>query len=408
MSARQKALIASLLLLQVITPTSWAAPAAGPTDNPAAVANNPVGVNLVRWWEPHFVNAAAELVNSGGGDWGYVTVVLVDDDRNYPERFQAFLDQCAKLHITPVIRVGTTFDLDAELWKRPEWRDAELWYRYFERMRWPTALRHLVVGNEPNLGREWGGAVDGPMYARYLAWWIEVFGDRPYYRMYNGALDASNDTGMPDRQDMFEFIADMKKGVPDIFDRLHGWASNPYHFWWQSRELRYTFRSYEVELEAIGRDLPVLIVESALAHIDDPRQIADYYQMAFEWWLNDKRVLAATPLFWNPEENSFWLFDVGRDGTLRSAAPAYHRIKFIDKPAGSSIFGAPPELLAALNPAPKPVEAPIAVPATRPPGGDIPSSAFAHRAGELATPPPSMRSRSRQGENPDELPVLAR
>ncbi|MFN8523012.1 MAG: hypothetical protein U0821_07870 [Chloroflexota bacterium] len=394
------ALVSAFRALALAALLSMVAPLPAFAREPAPrPANNPVGINLVRWFDPFYVKAVGDLVNASGGDWGYVTIVMIEDERLNVARFQAFLDQCAISHLTPIIRVGTRFDVDREVWAKPDWGEPARWRRFFDSVRWPTASRHLLVGNEPNLGREWGGEVQPAEYARYLSHWIDIFADEPRYVIYNGALDASNDTHLPDRMDEFEFIAGMRDGVSNIFEKLHGWASNPYHFWWSAEKRRFTFRAYDHELEVIGRDLPVIIVESGLGHIDDPGQVADYYQMAFEAWQADSRVLAATPLFWNPEENRFWMFDVNRDGTLRESSPTYERIRRLKKSGGSRWLRIQGNDLV-LEPEPAPIAVAPAVPMS--------ANAQAGASGAAPTLPPSMASPARLGVTAEEDPVRAR
>jgi hypothetical protein len=331
-----RGLIGGLIVLSLLLLAAGGASAE--PEPPPRFPNNPVGINLARWIEHPYLWAAAELVNSNGGDWGHVTIVLVEDDRADPDRLQRLFDQCYLHHLVPIVRIGTRFDLARGVWARPQPNDPYLWREFFDRVRWPTTHHYIVVGNEPNLGREWGGAVDAADYARYLEKWLTVFADDRHYRVFNGALDASNDTSLPERMDEYEFIAAMRQASPTLFERLDGWASNPYHFRWWAEELRYSYRAYEAELAAIGRDMPVIIVESATGHVDDPRAVADYYEMAFKHWLADPRVVAATPLFWNPEAEQFWMYDVDGDGSVREPSPTYFRIKELRKSAGSPHF----------------------------------------------------------------------
>jgi hypothetical protein len=302
--------------------------------------NNPIGINLIRWTENQYLWAASDLVNSGGGDWGYITITLVDQDRYDHSRLQRILDQCAHRHLTPIIRVATRFDTITESWSRPEWNDPYQWRELFSALRWPTTLKYIVVGNEPNLGREWGGEVDPAGYARYLEKWLDVFADESSFRIFNGALDASNDTSMPDRMDEFEFIDAMREAAPGLVDRLHGWASNPYHFWWGT-EPRFTYKAYEVELDYLGRDMPVIVMEFHAFEIDEPQMVAEYYAEAYDYWLADPRIMAITPFFWNPEADKFWMYQVNSDGTVSEASPTYHWLRSLPKRAGSPTFHPP-------------------------------------------------------------------
>ncbi len=129
----------------------------------------------------------------------------------------------------------------------------------------------------------------------------------------------------------------LRAAVPDVFTRLHGWASSPYYFYWGVVP-RYTYRAYETELQAIGRDLPVIVTEFHPQYIDDEVQVANYYEDAFKHWLADPRVIAATPMFWNPELDRFWMYGVDLDGAVVAPSPTYARIKSFPKVAGSPQF----------------------------------------------------------------------
>ena len=47
--------------------------------DPASVPNNRVGVHIL---DPNEINDAAKLINSSGGDWGYVTIPIRSNDRD--------------------------------------------------------------------------------------------------------------------------------------------------------------------------------------------------------------------------------------------------------------------------------------------------------------------------------------
>ena len=182
---------------------------------------------------------------------------------------QELLDRCFEQHLQPIIRVSTRFDVETETWSRPEPDDAERWRAFLEKGRWPTKRVWVIAGNEPNLGREWGGEVDSASYAEYLSHFLDVFADSERFKVVNGPLDASNSTEMPKMQDAYEFLGGMEAAVPGIFTRLAGWASNPYSVPHHGTGLRYTHRAYEAELEAIGRDMPVLITEAGHLNTGD-------------------------------------------------------------------------------------------------------------------------------------------
>ncbi len=170
---------------------------------------------------------------------------------------------------------------------------------------------------------------------------MDVFQDSDTFRVVNAPLDISNGTRLPEMQDAFEFIDEMRAAVPDIFDRLSAWASNPYRVPSGGEDIRYTHLAYRAELAAIGQELPVIIAESSLMETDDDYAIADYYDHAFRDWMDDRRVLAATPLFWNPNTNRFWMFTPNPDGSVGLMSPTYQRIRDLPKRAGSPSYTPP-------------------------------------------------------------------
>ena len=303
--------------------------------------NNIVGLNLARRRQPDYVWAAGELANANGGAWGYVTVVWTADDRDLPlgdMLLQQFLDRCYQFRLQPIIRVATRFNERTRTWTKPDMDDAWRWRTFLERGNWPTRRVWVIPANEPNLGREWGGAVDAAEYARYLDRFLAVFADSDRFKVVNAPLDISNDTDLPRMQDAFEFLEEMRTEVPDIFERLPAWASNPYRAPSANGGLRYTHLAYEAELEYIGRDLPVIITEAGYIHPPSDEAVAEFFVEAFRDWQADPRVVAATPLFWHPDDGGDWLFELDRNGNLRRTSPTYDRLLRLPRVAGSPQF----------------------------------------------------------------------
>lgn len=298
-------------------------------------SNNKVGINVIRFFDTHYLRAVSQIVNSSGGDWGYITVLLLSEDRQNPARIQRLLDDANSFHLIPILRLGTR--MEGSIWVKPEPNEPAEWKRFFNRLQWRTPATYLVVGNEPNLGLEWGGEPNPREYARYLKSFLDTFDDqRDRYKILNGPMDLSNLT-QPGMMDDFEFLAAMRAEVPDIFARLDGWASNPYQFF-EGRGVRYTYRGYAHELDFIGVPLPVFITESYIGFEGDPAKIAQYYQTAFSYWLKDTRVVAATPHFYNPEAKLFWMFDADAAGNPINLSPSARWLREMPKTAGSPAY----------------------------------------------------------------------
>lgn len=313
-------------------------PAGDASANAEGTPNNIVGLNVARLRQDRYIEAAANLVNANGGDWGYITVVFTADERDLApgeHLLSQFVDRCYEQHLQPIVRVSTTFRQYDGIWDRPAEDDAERWRAYLERGKWPTKRVWIIAGNEPNLGRDWGGEVDAAGYARYLSHFLDVFADSEQFKVVNAPLDASNGAELPIMQDAFEFLAEMDAAVPDIFERLPAWASNPYRVLGQGDSLRYTHLAYEAELDAIGRDMPVIITEAGHLDTGDDREIAAFYGEAFRDWMADPRVLAATPLFWHPDRGVYWMFDFDNSGKMTYTTPTYDLIRALPRVRGT-------------------------------------------------------------------------
>ena len=323
------------------------------------IPNNIVGLNVARLHQPIYVWATSDVVNANGGDWGYITVVWTmqdREDRMAEYNLQMFLDRCFEHHVQPIVRVATRFEAKREptvpgqpavkpnpqgaegTWMPPDWDEPLKWRELFERVRWPTRHAWIVVGNEPNLGREWGGEVDAAGYARYLARFLDVFADAPRFDVVSGALDISNTTALPVMQDALEFLDAMGAAVPGIFERLPAWASNPYRVLGRGPGARFTHLAYEAELDHIGREMPVLITEAGHLQTGDEQEIARFYAQAFRDWMADPKVVAATPLFWHPDRNDFWMFELDRRGAFVHRSPTYELLRRLPRVAGSPEF----------------------------------------------------------------------
>ena len=315
------------------------------------VPNNIVGLNVARLHQPIYVWATSDVVNANGGDWGYITVVWTIEDRearNAEYNFQQFLDRCFEHHVQPIVRVGTTFTRSTKpgnsppgsqgmdgSWSRPQPDEPKRWFEFFERATWPSRHAWIIVGNEPNLGREWGGEVDAAGYARYLARFLDVFQGSSPYDVVSGALDISNGNKMPEMQDALEFLDAMNEAVPGIFERLPAWASNPYRVISGGPGARYTHLAYEAEFDHIGREMPVLITEAGHLETGDEQEIARFYAEAYRDWMADPKVVAATPLFWHPDRNDFWMFEIDSKNRFVYKSPTYELLRKLPRVAGS-------------------------------------------------------------------------
>jgi len=318
-------------------------------------AENKFGIHIL---EPADVDKAAELVNSSGGDWGYITIVIRDDDLNFA-KWQGFMDQCREKHLIPLVRVAT--HLEEKNWVKPKIEEATKWAEFLNALNWPIEDQYVILFNEPNQAKEWGGEVNPKEYARILSEFNLKFKiQNSKFKVLNAGLDlAAGNTKTT--MDAFKFMQEMNWEVPGIFEQLDGWASHSYpnHGYlgkpWETGKT--SIRGYDWELTVlknnfkIAKDLPVFITETGWPKSQltansyqlsakkrttpryyDEKTVANYFKQAYEdVWLKDSRVKAITPFLLNYNQDLFaefsWL-DLKGDPYLQ-----YETVKCLAKPS---------------------------------------------------------------------------
>lgn len=278
--------------------------------------NNKFGIHLV---QPHSeeIKKAAELVNSAGGRWGYITLVIQENDRNV-QKWQEIFDLARENNLIPIVRLATM--PDGENWRRPRRQDASSWADFLNSLTWVVKNRYVILFNEPNHGSEWGGAVDAYDYAETAkAYAMELKKKSPDFFIMLAGLDASAPVSPPVYQDEAYFLRNIfEKISKDDFNSLFdGWSSHSYPNpgfsgspWDAGRGTIRTYR-WEVDyLKSLGIDksLPVFITETGwergrrLSESD----VANYYRAAFEnIWMQDKDVIAVTPFVLDYQSDPF-------------------------------------------------------------------------------------------------------
>jgi hypothetical protein len=285
-------------------------------------ANNKFGIHLA---QPHLedLKKAAELVNSNGGDWGYVTLVIQENDRN-SQKWQEIFDLLRKYHLIPIIRLATMPLGDN--WKRPNPSDAYSWASFLDSLNWVVKNRYIVLFNEPNHGSEWGGQVDPKNYADVAFAFAKTLKERNsnFFVMLAG-FDASAPHLPPKFYDEKLFLKDLIDHQPEIFKFIDGWSSHsypnpafsgsPYDFG------RGTVRTYQWELNllrqlGVEKELPVFITETGWERKKlSEEQVAQNFKITFEQvWLPDEKIVAVTPFVFDYQMEPFLGFSWKREG----------------------------------------------------------------------------------------------
>ena len=283
----------------------------------AGAQNNKVGIHILETVE---VEKAAQLVNSNGGDWGYATIVLRDDDLDKP-KWQKFMDECRRQHVIPIVRLAT--HTENGLWAKPKEDDLDKWVQFLNSLNWPVKQQIVVLFNEPNHAAEWGGAINPQEYATLVYSLIHKFreSNSNFYVMLGGLDQAADGQNKTMREQ--DFLASMVAAVPDIFDQVDGWCSHSYPRSFVGKpelEGRASIKGYLWEINQISNyakrpnNWEVYITETGWPSgrgyfIEEVA--SDYLLAALQIWEQDEQVKAVTPFVLNypaaPFEDFSWL-----------------------------------------------------------------------------------------------------
>lgn len=308
------AAVFSLLIIFWLIPTNVQA-----IQDPFSNPNNKFGIHIMTASDDEVV-PAAQLVNTSGGDWGYVTIVIENNDRNH-DKWQSFFNNLRRRHLIPIVRLATT--PENGYWKRPSDQDAEEWASFLDSLIWPVKNRYVVIYNEPNHATEWGNTVSAADYAKVLDTTITALKNKNSdFFVINGGLDASAPDQIPSYADEVEFLTEMNQSVPGIFERLDGWDShsypNPGFVGSPDDTGRGTIRTWQWELQqlqsmGLTKQLPIFITETGWKHsvgdsrssLPSPATVGEYFKEAFATAWSDPRIVAVTPFLLSYQQPAF-------------------------------------------------------------------------------------------------------
>lgn len=313
--------------------------------NPLDTQNNKFGIHII---DENDLNDATSLVNSSGGEWGYVTLVIKEDDRDLG-KWQKIFDRMRELKIIPLLRLATK--PVGDYWEKPNKEDAQEWSIFLNSLNWVVQNRYIILFNEPNHAKEWGGKVNPSEYAEILKNFNLSFKEKsPDYYILPAGLDAS----APNSKDTLEisnFLSKMYETDKQIFNYIDGWNSHSYPnpaFVAKSQDKgKGSIASFDWEIKFIKRiganpDLPIFVTETGWVHNNgkikvlglDSELVGSFYKFAFEKVWNDKRIVAVTPFVLNYQDSPFDFFSWKKFGS-QEFHPQYKIVQDLQKIAGN-------------------------------------------------------------------------
>lgn len=270
--------------------------------DPLSVSNNKFGIHILFDTE---LDDAAKLVNTNGGDWGYVTIPIQIKDMD-PDKWQNFLDKAGKLHLIPIIRLATeNYYFNTKVWRTPTPNDIVDFANFLNSLTWPTKNRYIIVFNEVNRADEWGGEVNPDEYADILHFAVETFKKRsPDFYMISAGLDNAAPNQGIEYMNEYSFMRAVNEADPQVFTMIDAFASHSYPnpAFSQPPDVLTTksIASFTYERDTLksftGKELPVFITETGWTDegISDEKR-AEYYKTALNSIWSDKGIVAITP-----------------------------------------------------------------------------------------------------------------
>lgn len=279
--------------------------------------NNKFGIHLAQPSDED-IDRADELVNSSGGEWGYVTIVIHDDDLS-KDKWQSIFEKLRERRLIPIIRLAT--HAEGESWKRPHSDDADKWVAFLNDLNWVVKNRYIILFNEPNHATEWGGEVDPQSFAEVNEAFARKLKEaNSDFFVMMGGMDLAAPQQRPRYMDAAVFLRETIEeiGVEDFNTYFDGLSShsypNPGFVASVYATGRTSVRGYDWELQhlkSLGvKDLPVFITETGWnGDVLSRDQIASNFRYAYEnIWLRDDRVVAVTPFILNYQGEPFLKF----------------------------------------------------------------------------------------------------
>lgn len=319
-------------------------------ENPLAVPNNKIGIHILFDTE---LSQAAQLVNSNGGDWGYVTIPIQDGDKDVG-KWQRFMDEAKKNHVIPIVRLATKSDpANLKNWQKPTPEDIIDFGSFLNKLNWPVKNRYIIVFNEVNRGDEWGGTANPKEYAELLSFAVTVFKSKsPDFFIISAGMDnaAPNQGGM--YMNEYTYLQQMNAAVPGIFNQVDGMSSHSYPNPGFSQPPNTTSSmgtgSFNFERQLMQslsiKSLPIFITETGWADgtVSDDLKTA-YYKQAINTIWNDPNIVAITPFLLQANGGAFQKFSfTNNDG---SPTKQYQMLHDLPKVGGAPMM--PVRVLAA-------------------------------------------------------------
>lgn len=311
--------------------------------NPLEKKNNFVGIHILF---PSELDQAKDLINSSGGDWGYVTIPIQITDRDLV-KWQLFMDQCANNHIIPILRIATEpYYANTNVWRRPSDLDIIDQANFLDSLNWPTKNRYVIVFNEMNRFDEWGGRAPSPEeYAEVLMYTYDVFKRRnsDFYIIMGGLDNAAPNDGK--HLSYTQYLERMYAHNTDVFNKMDGFSSHSYPnpgFTAAPGTGRMSVGTYKYEYDYINaransKKLAFITETGWDSAALGQTKVASYWKQTYDeiWKADSDKIVAITPFLLTAVGGPFDKFSFIKNG---QTTEYYKTVKSMSKTKGEPVM----------------------------------------------------------------------
>ncbi len=285
---------------------------------PILSSDNIFGLHLT---QPEDLLSAKDIINSNGGDWGWITIVIRLDQLD-KGMWQNFFDNCREHHLIPIVRLSTI--ADGQNWKVPSFSDIDKLTSFLNSLNWPTLTQHVILFNEINHGQEWGGEVDIKNYVDISIYTSQKLKNyNPNFFILGAGLDLASPESPPNFKSAQQVYQEIFTYNPSYFNYLDGIASHSYPnhgFLGTPKDTgRHSILGYSWELNllkelGVEKEYSVYITETGWPHNEGLNGRNNFYTTkttsqflveAYEIWSKDQRIKAVTPFIYNYPQEPF-------------------------------------------------------------------------------------------------------
>jgi hypothetical protein len=249
--------------------------------------------------------------------WRYVTIPLTIDDTGNWRRWQNFFNEAYQKKLIPIIRLASRYNQEEKYWEIPNHKEIVNLVSFLSSLNWHQDEKLVIIFNEVNHAKEWGGKLDPFTYTQILKFssnWLRS--ENRNFKILPAAMDLAAADAFPSME-AFNYLETMYRYDADIFSYIDYWNSHSYPnpgFAASPRNSgQNSLRGFEYELNFLQgkteQSFEVFITETGwIAHYLTNYYLSDYYLYALENIWNDERIRAVTPFVMKGDPGPFASF----------------------------------------------------------------------------------------------------